>query len=431
MTSTPTIRGKSRIESEFENTDKRKWFCPCPDCGEYQELKWMQLKWEKKTFENHTVEHYPETAHYECEKCGSKWDDAKRVQAVKSGEWRPTSKFNGKRGYHLSGIACTFPPQSGYKSRLHQMAQEFLDAKRGGPETLKSWTNTFLAETFEDVGERMETTPLLERRENYTPDELPAQVALLVCAVDVQGDRVEYEVVGIGDDGETWGVEFKKIIGDPERAQLWTDLKQRLQRRYKRSDGIELSITCIAIDIRHKTKRVTEFIKTCGLPRVYGVYGASNVTKQVHLVAPHHNKHYHTWTYSVNTTQAKDMIFARMKIVEPGPRYMHWHEGYEKDYFDGLTAEEKKTRFSHGFPEAYYEKIRARNEPLDLRVYLLAALDILKPNIEAIRKSLEKPVEPAKQYDLKPAEAAPAPKAETKKPFAAQPKRGFVGGWRK
>ena len=30
MTSTPTLRHLSRIESEFELTDQRKWFCPCP-----------------------------------------------------------------------------------------------------------------------------------------------------------------------------------------------------------------------------------------------------------------------------------------------------------------------------------------------------------------------------------------------------------------
>lgn len=416
MTSTPTIKGKSRIEAEFEASDKRKWYCPCPDCGTYQELKWMQLKWDKKTFEGRTIEHYPETAYYECEKCGSKWDDTKRVQAVKSGEWRATAKFSGKRGYHLNGIACTFPPQSGYKTRLHQMASEFLDAKRGGPETLKSWTNTFLAETFEDTGERIESTQFMERREDYTPQSLPVQVLILICAVDVQGDRIEYEIIGLGDDEETWGVEFGKIIGDPERAQLWKDLKQHLEKKFQRVDGIELLITCTAIDIRHKTKRVTEFIKTCGLPRVYGVYGASHATKQVYLVTPHHNKYYHTWNYSVNTTLAKDMIFARLKIVEPGPRYMHWHTGYGQDYFDGLTAEEKKTRFVHGFPDTFYGKIRPRNEPLDLRVYFLAAVDRLKPNMESIRKSLTKPAE-QKTYDLKTPEVKPSepPKPQRRK----------------
>lgn len=406
MTSTPTIKGVSRIENEFEKTDKRKWYCPCPDCGHYQELKWMQVKWDKKINDDKTKEHFPETAYYECEnaQCLSKWDDTKRLRAIKSGQWRATAKFNGKRGYHLNGIACPFPPQSGYKTRLHQMAQEFLDAQKGGIETIKTWTNTFLAETFEEVGERMETSPFLERREDYTPEKLPNDVVLIVVVVDVQGDRLELEAVAVGDAEETWGVEFVKLWGDPEKDEVWTDLKNFHAKKYLRTDGTEIPITCTVIDLGHKPNRVRKFIKTCGLPRVWGVYGTSG--KQVALVTARVNKFYRMNSYSVNTTLAKDTIFARLKMKDAGARYMHWHKGYDKEYFEGLTAEEKRVRYSHGFPETFYEKIRARNEPLDLRVYFLAAMDILKPNIAAIRKSLDRPAE-QKEYVLKPDEKKP------------------------
>jgi|TARA_B100001971_G_C18263138_1_gene589050 phage terminase large subunit GpA-like protein len=38
----------------------------------------------------------------------------------------------------------------------------------------------------------------------------------------------------------------------------------------------------------------------------------------------------------------------------------------------------------YGFPIRYYKKLRERNESLDLRVYNLAALEILNPNMERI-----------------------------------------------
>ena len=39
IVSTPTIQGLSRIEKEFNSTDQRYYFVPCPFCGEFQALK--------------------------------------------------------------------------------------------------------------------------------------------------------------------------------------------------------------------------------------------------------------------------------------------------------------------------------------------------------------------------------------------------------
>jgi phage terminase large subunit GpA-like protein len=255
---------------------------------------------------------------------------------------------------------------------------------------------------------------------------LPNEIVIISAQVDVQGDRLEVETIGLGDAEETWGVEFRKIMGNPEHEQVWTDLRNFLATKYKRADGVELSITCTVIDLGHKPQRVRRFIKSCGLPRVWGVYGTSG--KQVVLVTAKLNKFYKLFSYSVNTTLAKETIFARLKLKEMGQRYMHFPKSYDRDYFDGLTAEEARVKYSHGFPERYYEKIRARNEPLDLRVYFLAAMDILKPNVPAIRANLTKTLEPAKEYVLKsPAPGVPTP---TTAPPQQQhpPRRRFIMG---
>ena len=46
-TSTPTIKGASKIEEFFENSDKRKYFIKCPDCYMEQILEFKNLIWEK------------------------------------------------------------------------------------------------------------------------------------------------------------------------------------------------------------------------------------------------------------------------------------------------------------------------------------------------------------------------------------------------
>lgn len=413
----------SRIHDWWLKSDQRKWFVPC-GCGKWHVLAWSQVKWPSSDIDGHK----PEAAHYETPCCGAKWGDYDRLKSICAGEWRPTAPFKGIRGYWLNGLNTTFPAKKGYKTKLHQFAAEFLDAYISGEAARIAWKNTFLCEPHEQAAERVEASPLLNRCEKYSEQTLPNEIVLIGASVDVQGDRLEYEIIGMGDGEETWGVQFDKIIGDPEKEPVWNDLKARLAQKFKRVDGIELPITCTAIDLGHKPKQVRKFIKTCGLPRVYGVYGSSAGKKQINLVTPRLNKFYRSWSYSVNTALAKDTIFARLKMKEAGPRYMHWHEGYDKDYFEGLTAEEKRVRYSHGFPETYYEKIRTRNEPLDLRVYFLAAMDILKPNIELIRKSIERPAS-QKDYVIKEPEKS-KPEVEKKKPFVAPRHGGFVKGWK-
>lgn len=414
----------SRIHRWWLKSDQRKWFVPCPDCHafhvmdddpDWEHKKLKHLKWPVVEIEKGIWEHRLEEAYYECPDCHSHWDDAKRVQAIMGGEWRATAKFTGIRGYWLNGFSTLFPAKKGFKTKLHQLAQDFYDAAIGKDSEKLAWLNTFLCKPLEIAAERIEVSPLLERRELYTPQTIPNDVAVLACAVDVQGNRLEWEVIGLGDSDESWGIEWDKIPGDPEKDEVWDQLINVLSTKYKRADGIELGIAVTVIDLGHLPGRVRKFIKRCGLPRVHGVYGARK--SQVNLITAKHSKFYKMFSYSVATNLAKDTIFARLKLEKPGRGYLHFPKSYEKDYFDGLTAEECKIKYFQGRPETYYEKIKGRrNEPLDLRVYWLAALDILRPNIAAIRKSLELPEQPAKEYVLKP--ATPEKPAE-----AVQPKR--------
>lgn len=432
QTSTPTIKGFSRIENEFEQTDKRQWFCPCPKCGEYQTLRWSQIKWPESN---------PEEAWYECSGCQAHLTDADRVSMVRKGEWRATAPFNGKRGYFLNGIASPFKCQKGYKNRLHQMVAQFLEAKHGGIETLKAWTNTFLAETWEDAAEKFDHSELLARAEPYTPSTLPAAATVVTAACDVQKDRIEVEVVAIGPHHETWGIEVLKLPGDPEKEEIWQDLAAVLQKKYTRDDGIELSIYATAIDMGFKTVRVRRFIRSCGLPRVFGVLGST--TKQATLVSKHVSKVYRMAHWMVATDLAKDTIFSRLRLDEVGPRYMHFPRGfgYTEEYFRQLSAEVVKTQYIRGFPKRVYVKIRERNEALDLKVYGLALLDIVPPIIPVIREKQERakkeyvlkqaaPPEPEKPPSIEPPGAS---KGAIRSPLSAYRLRrpgGFVMGWK-
>jgi phage terminase large subunit GpA-like protein len=403
MTSTPTIKGASRIESEYEQTDKRMWFVPCPKCGIYQTLKWANVRWDNAE---------PESAYYECETCRTRLEDSQRVAAIHQGEWRPTALFTGKRGYFLNGIYSPFRAKRGFKSRLHQMAAEFLEAKHGGTEQLKTWTNTFLAETWEDASEKIEPGWLSQRVEPYTSQTIPDSVAVIIAGADVQKDRIEVEFIGMGMEEESWGIEVCKVYGDTEDLKTWLELSRCIDRTFKRVDGTELRCVAIGIDIHFRPRATKEWINNHGTRcRVYGVFGIGAAQPTLVQLRPN-------GCFSIATDYTKDIIYARFKIAEPGPRYMHFPNGggYTDDWFRQLTCERVVTKYNKGFAKRIYEKTSGvRNEALDMRVYGMATLDILRPDIAAIQAS------------LKPKEK---PKAGGH-PLAMQPQRpGWVTGWR-
>ncbi|MBK8191652.1 MAG: phage terminase large subunit family protein [Vampirovibrionales bacterium] len=45
LTSTPTIKGASRIDMAYENSDQRHFYVPCPHCGTFHIFKWENCRW--------------------------------------------------------------------------------------------------------------------------------------------------------------------------------------------------------------------------------------------------------------------------------------------------------------------------------------------------------------------------------------------------
>ena len=75
LVSTPTIRGASRIETAYAESDRRQYWVPCPACGAHQVLVWGQVRWESAG-----EEHRPETARYHCIACDAPWSDAAALE---------------------------------------------------------------------------------------------------------------------------------------------------------------------------------------------------------------------------------------------------------------------------------------------------------------------------------------------------------------
>jgi phage terminase large subunit GpA-like protein len=467
--STPTLKGSSRIEDGIERSDKQRYFLPCHACGEMQWLKWSQIKFSfdkdelsrldnpnfrPDDFKDWKLAIFPdkrcEQSFYVCEQCGVGWSDQQRLAAIASGhkdnppivvngielraEWRATAPFKGIRGRILSGLYQTIGKKRAFKSYLHQFAENFLTAKHGGKETLQVWTNTFLSETFEVEAEQVEWSPLLERVEDYE-GELPMEVCLLILSGDIHPDRIEMEVVGWGDEEETWGIQKYVVWGDFDLPETQMKVDDFTNKKWKHPSGVEIGITAAAFDSGHKAKAVYRFCKARAAKRFYAVKGSS--TPHSPLVTPNRNKHYGIWLYNVGTDTAKDSIFSRLKLDDPGARYCHFPkgQGYTEKYFKQLCSEKLQTYMERGVVKRKWVKQFERNESLDLRVYNLAAYDILKPNMLRVRAAVipksEVTMQERTDYVLKPTAATPKVSAEKPAPVKFR-QNSFVGqhkGW--
>ena len=371
LVSTPTEKGASRIEAAYEESDKRRFYVPCPHCDEMQTLKWSGVQWSEKD---------PSTAMYYCEECGAGWTDAQRQKAISLGEWRASLPFKGVAGFHISALYSPWVS-------LPDAADEFLKSKRD-PMRLKTWVNTFLGETWEDQGEQVDEHDLINRSEDWG-EELPDDVLLLTAGVDVQDDRLELEIVGWGRGEESWSIEYKTLYGDPSTAELWMRLDSILQQRFKHPTHGDMILRAACVDSGgHYTQQVYNYCRARSGRRVFAIKGIGGEGKPV-VGRPSKNNIGKINLFPVGVDTTKELVYSRLKIADEGEGYCHFPTGRSEEYFRMLTAEKKVTRYFKGRPRREWVKIRTRNEALDCRVYATAALALLNLNLEAVYKQAQ------------------------------------------
>ena len=377
--STPTVAGISRIEALFGESDQRRYYVPCPHCHQYQVLVWGNMKW---------PEGRPDEAYYECAHCREPIDHQFKRWMVERGEWRAEAEFNGHAGFHI-WAAYSYSPNAAWG----KLAREWLAAQKNR-EALKTFVNTILGEPWTEQGETVDATEIHNRREFYKAP-VP-NGSILTAGVDVQDDRLELEIVAWGEGEESWSVDYIRLYGDPSRAELWRQLRDVLGRTWSRVDGQQLDVRLVAIDSGgHFTDEVYAFSRANGVRWIVPIKGASEPGKAI-AAFPRTLNSKRVYLTQVGVDTAKELIYRRLKIDEPGPGFCHFPMGqaYDEEYFAQLTAEKAITKYRNGRPRVEWVKQRARNEALDCRVYALAAVRILQQYGRFTLESIDPDQEP-------------------------------------
>jgi phage terminase large subunit GpA-like protein len=354
------------------------------------------------------------------------------------GEWRATAvSQNGTRGYHLSGLYSPL----GWKS-WGDCAQEWVDAQ-DNVEKLQVFWNTVLGETWEDRGDSLDPSLLGSRTEEYKA-EVPAGVRILTAAIDVQDDRLELKVKGYGEREESWLIAYSQHYGDPSQDDVWHEVDEVLQHRFKVEGGGTMGIDTTFVDSGgHHSDSVYKFCKARTTRRVFPLRGVQQVGRPI-ISNPSRNNKYRVPLYNIGVDAAKDTVFARLKIEKNGPGRMHYPKAdwCDEEYFAMLTAERPVRKWvkRRGVVKEWVQ-MRPRNEAFDLEVYCLAALytrgfahlqkllgvrNVDKAGLsqeEAAAENNKKTASSA-SAGATPAEAAQRPKWGSNRPTAARPKWG-------
>ncbi len=415
--STPTVKDFSRIERMYSQSDMRRYYVPCPDCGHMQYLRWSNIRW---------TDGDASTAAYCCEKCGVFIPHSKKRWMVERGEWRGTSDFNGKHvGFHI-WAAYSYSPNAAWSN----LVEEFLDAKHDA-EQLKTWVNTILGEVWEDeYASKISGDSLMERaaEEKYKHECPPAEVLLLTCGCDCQDDRLSLSVWGYARDEEAYLVDRVVLHGSPSRPEVWAQLDEVLQNPYETEDGRSLNIEVCCIDSGgHHTQEVYGYARERAAMGVIAIKGMGQKGKpplgkpsKVDINFKGRAMKNGAQLFPVGVDGVKGLLFGRLKHNDPGPGYLHFYPTVGPDYFQELTAERQVLRYRNGFPErVWVKKSQSPNEALDEMVYAYAALHRLYQKFD--RRSIWDQFE--KRNETK--QAAQLGSKQQKRPK----RRNFVQSW--
>lgn len=282
--STPGILGSCRITADYERSDKRRRYVPCPHCGAYQVLEFERLRWDSDS--------WPHRAWFECAAQGCVIEHTEKDEMMAAGFWIPTAGEDGPpvaimpdeiehwrnrdvptrvKGYH---IWKAYSLMTSWDS----IVSEWLEQK-DNPDRLRVFTQQVLGEAWEEKGDAPDAEQLFACRvPQIVKHQPPIGPVVFTGATDVQGNRLEWAVWGWSEGMTRWLVDWGIIEGAPEDTATWIRHDEvMLAARYAPGGYGEAEVDAWAIDSGYSSHAVYAYSR--GRPRVFAVDGREGRTE--------------------------------------------------------------------------------------------------------------------------------------------------------
>lgn len=402
VVSTPTIAGKSRIESMFSESDQRRYFVPCPHCESFQTLKWPQVHYSPDDYFS---------AVYACEECGAELTDADLNGMVRRGEWRATAPCRGIAGFHINEL------YSPWRSLADTVA-DFLEAERAGKEAMQVWVNTSLGEPYEpEVKAAVSESHILKYRSDTARNLVPPDTARIGLVVDTQQAGFYYQVWAFG-----YAPEVSMHCLRHGIVESFGDIEGLITTPFLDHEGRESRIASGLIDSGgtrqgwQKHSRTVEVYSWCAKNRLImphkGLPGRTGdlITYKSVATFPNSNKPIPGGLKRANirVDMFKDELSRRLHMEPDDRGSLSFHAEIDEAFARHYSAE-----YMDEAGDWVHDRKRGRNDYWDCTVYALALREIIKLRI--------------------PRRVAEEVKVETAQPkgFVGYTGRSFVNGGKK
>ena len=431
LVSTPTVKDASRIEDEYNASDRRRYHVPCPHCNEFQPLVWGNLKWSPDVRQ----------CWYVCVHCGASIEEFNKPAMLAAGKWVAENPGADVRGYHINGLYAPI----GLGFSWIELAKGWI-ASQGDTAKLKRFINTSLGESWEDRTHDIKPHSIAERAEDYALRTIPPGCLVITAGIDVQDDRLAVQIVGWGRNQASWTIDWLEIPGNPGREETWSALTELLNRPFINTYGKEMTIQAAAIDTGgHYTHEVYLYVRSRPVRRLMAIKGANTPGKPILSPRPSHQdinwrgkvikNGVQLWTVGGDT--AKHVLYRRItddaNVTSDG-RKLHFPVALrDTDFFEQMVSEAfdpEKNR--------WVKRRGRRNEALDTWVYAAAAAHHPEVRVHAMRgvdwDKLARVLEPEGATPSAETQEKTEP-AQVNLPdqFKTKPQRrrgGFVKGWK-
>lgn len=459
--STPRVKGLSHVEYREENADAlMRYQMVCPHCQAEHPLLWggknisHGFKWDGAD---------PATVRHVCPHCRGEirqadylrlWD-AGAMWVSHCGRWR----YDHHRGQwqDAAGQPCTPPrhvafhiwtaysPQRSWGDIVREFIEAKTKAKTGETGPLEGFVNETLGELWEETVEKADEHALQRRAEDYRLFTVPMGGLVLVSGVDVQDNRFEVTTWAIGRGEEMWAVDYSVIHANPADERDWEKLDAYRATPFTHAGGQTLRIEAMAVDTGgHFTHQAYNYCRQRERLRVFAVRGDPKPSKMVKGKATVQDVNWRgkvlkrgVRLWYVGTDTAKDLIYGRLCVTQPGAGYVHFSKDLPPEFYLQLTAESRvPQRTARGIEYRWVNTRRARNEVLDCTVYAIFCTHALGLHTytEKMWERLEEAVNPrmrdifaGEPEDVVPKEPAPAASLFTQ-PRPGVRRIGRIGG---
>lgn len=334
---------------------------------------------------------------YVCQECGCTISDAEKNRALALGEWRAvreSGKTARRVAYWINTLYSPFV-------RFSEVAKEFLKSK-DDPDLLHNFTNSWLAEPWEDTKLKTNAEMVLERQTETEQFVLPEWTKLVTGGVDVQENCLYWTI-------RAWGDFLTSQNIAHGQAFSFAEVEKFMNLEYKTESGASFMVDLCLIDSGDQTDEVYEF---CALNAEWALpcKGVSSQLSHYRLstVNKTGSRAYGMNLVLVDGGKYKDMIASRLRKPNGKGSWMVY-KGCDEEYAKEVTAEHKvAVKNGKGQQTLVWQPKGGAagkdNHYLDCEVYCMAAADV-----KGVRNLFLQTAEPPKPQ---PTQAQPAPAPE-------------------